>query len=121
MSTQKITARQGGGGAVTDVTQVYNSGAILTQGPGTNYIIVNPATLQAALTITAALAWHPSGLLYILFGGTIASVNPVITSFNFNPGAGQTKVDMIDALNTLKYSGESMCFRIQGTIIYRIS
>lgn len=119
MATQKITPRQGGG-SVSDLVQVYTSGATLVQTAGANYIIVNPASLIAALTLTFAVAWHPSGDLYILFGGTITSGNPTITAFTYVGGAGQTIVTSGDTVNIPKLAGESMRFRKNGNLIYRI-
>lgn len=120
MSTQKITPRQGGGGAVSDLIQTYTSGATLTQGAGVNVIVLNPATLITLLTLTLAVAWHPSNELLLIVGGTITSGNLVFTGFTYVPGAGQSIVTSGDTVNIPKLSGESMRFRKNGLSIYRV-
>ena len=75
-----------------DATQTYTSGATLTIANGNNYVYVNPSSVQAALSITLPTTWHNSKNVYIVFGGTIASGNPVITSFSMVAGSGQTLV-----------------------------
>lgn len=120
MATQKITPRQGGGGAVTDLIQTYTTGATVTQTAATNIIIFNPASLIAAVTLTFALAWHPSNELLLIFGGNITSGNLVFTGFTYVPGAGQTIVTSGDTVSIPKLSGESMRFHKNGSLIYRV-
>jgi len=126
-STGKVSAMYwpatgggGGGGVALDATQTYTSGSTLTVTNGNNYVYVNPATVQAALTITLPTTWHNSNDLYIVFGGTVTSGNPVITSFSVTAGSGQTKVEAVTPSGTFN-AGEVIRYHINGTLDYRIN
>lgn len=112
----------GGGGAVADVIQNYVSGATVTQTPGANYIVLNPATVIASLTLTTAIltSLHPSNDIYIVVGGTITSGNVVITNFNIVAGAGLTLVQAIDPNGNTLYAGEVLRYHKVGNSLYRI-
>jgi hypothetical protein len=117
----------GGGGSSNgigrDTVQTYTSGTTLTQSASTNYIQVNPASVQAALTITTLASggtWHTSNDLYIVFGGTVTSGNPVITSFTFTAGSGLTVVDAAAPSAILANAGDVFHYHKIGTILYRI-
>jgi len=114
-----INASGGSSGVALDATQTYTTGATLTVTNGNNYVYVNPSTVQAALTITLPTTWHNSNNVYIIFGGTITSGNPVITSFSVTGGVGQTKVEAVTPSGTFN-SGEVILYHLNGTLDNRI-
>lgn len=111
----------GGGGSGSgigiDSVQSYTSGSTLTQTAGYNYIQVNPATTQAALTITTATVWHTSNDLYIVAGGTITS-GTVITTLSIVAGSGLTIVQSITP--TTITAGQVIRYHKIGSLLYRV-
>lgn len=117
----------GGGGGTTngigrDTVQAYTSGTTLTQSASTNYIQVNPASVQATLTITTLASggtWHTSNDLYIVFGGTVTS-GPVITTLAITAGAGLTLIQSVTPSGTYS-AGEVIHYHKVGSFLYRIN
>lgn len=107
----------GGSGIGIDSVQSYTSGSTLTQTAGYNYIQVNPATTQSALTITTATVWHTSNDLYIVAGGTITS-GVVITSLTITAGIGLTIIQSV--MPTTISAGQVIRYHKIGNLIYRI-
>jgi hypothetical protein len=116
-----VNARMGGGGgSVSDSIQVYTTGTTLTQA-ASNYIQLNPASVQSTLTITTATSanWHSSNDLYIVAGGTVTSGNPVITTLTVTAGAGLTLVQAVTPATIT--AGEAIRYHRIGTLVYRIN
>lgn len=117
----------GGGGGTTngvgrDTVQSYSTGSTLTQGASTNFIQVNPSSVQSTLTITTLASggtWHSSNDLYIIAGGTLTSGNPVITTLIVTAGSGLTLVQAITP--TTINAGEVIRYHKVGTLLYRIN
>lgn len=117
----------GGGGGTTngigrDTVQTYTSGSTLTQSSSTNYIQLNPSSVQSTLTITTLASggtWHTSNDLYIVAGGTVTSGNPVITTLSIAAGSGLTLVQAITP--TTINAGEVIHYHKIGTLLYRIN
>lgn len=104
---------------VSDVVQAYSSGSTLTQNASTNIIQLNPASTQAALTITSLASggtWHSSNDLYITAGGTVTS-GPVITALSFVGGSGLTVIQA--ATPTTINAGEVIRYHKIGSFLYR--
>lgn len=116
------TAVAGGGSIGSDTVQAYTSGSTLTQNASTNYIQLNPASVQSVLTITTLASggtWHTSNDLYIVAGGTVTSGNPVITTLTVTAGAGLTFVQAVTP--TTITSGETIRYHKIGALLYRIN
>jgi hypothetical protein len=122
--TVQINVSSGGGtsnGVGRDSVQSYTSGSTLTQTSGYNYIQVNPSSVISALTITSATTFHTSNDLYIVFGGTITSENPVVTSFSFAAGSGLNLAQAINPNGVTYKSGEVIHYHKIGSLLYRIN
>lgn len=122
-STGKISVMAvgtGGGGGGSDVVQTYTSGATVTVTNGNNVLVVNPASPIASLTITLPTTWHTSNYVTIVFGGTITSGNPVITSLNIVNGSGQTLVQAVNPNGGSYVSGNVIQYKLVSTSDYRI-
>lgn len=78
------------GGAST-VIQNHTTGATVTVGNNTTWLVVNPATALGSLTVTLPAAPTNGQLVGISFGGTITLTGEtVVSSFSVNPNGGQT-------------------------------
>lgn len=72
------------------VKQTHTSGATITLSNTTTWLVVNPGSLLAALTVTMPASPTDGQLIDISFGGTItASGSAVVTSFTVAGNSGQ--------------------------------
>lgn len=109
ISQSKITVNLGSGNATSFSTQTYTTGATVTVADGSDWLIVNPATVKSTLTITLPANPTDREDVTISFGGTIASGNDVVTVLTVAANSGQT-LDQNFA-PTYFQSGESITYK----------
>lgn len=102
-----------------DSVQSFTSGSTVTQNSGYNVLQVNPSSVLSSLTITTATAFHSSNKLMIVFGGTITSGNPVVTTLTITAGSGLTLVQSVTP--TTAQAGEVIEYKKVGSYLYRIN
>ena len=102
-----------------DSAQSVTSGSTVTQASGYNVIYVNPSAVLPTLTITTATTFHASNKLTIVFGGSIASGNPVVNSISIVAGSGLTLVQAVNPNGNTMYSGETIEYKKVGSYLYR--
>lgn len=73
-----------------DSVQLYTTGSSEVVVNKVDVLVINPASTVASLTITFPDTASYKNSLEILFGGTIAYGDEVITSITFTAGSGQT-------------------------------
>ena len=105
----------GGGGSYKVIRQVYTSGSSVTATDSTTWLIINPSSLVAALTITMASSPTDGQDLIISFGGTMTT-GTVVTSLTISGGVIQaTSPGEIEAGEAIKYrynSNNSKWYRL---------
>lgn len=99
----------GGGSSVADTLQTYTSGASVTVNNGVNILVVNPATLQSALTVTLPAIPSTKNQIEIYFGGTIAAGSNVVTTVTIAANTGQSLFESL--VPTTMGSGEYLSYK----------
>lgn len=113
------------GGSITtnsigiDSVQSVTSGTTATQTSGFNIMQINPSS-PLTITITTATAFHTSNDLYVVFGGTITSGNPVAT-VTITAGAGLTLVQANNPNGVTFNAGEVIHYHKIGSLLYRFN
>lgn len=78
-----VEARMGGGG-ISVVKQTYTGSSTVTVADSTTWLIINPASLVAALTITLPASPTDGQYVIVSFGGTITS-GGVVSALTISP------------------------------------
>ena len=90
------------------VTQIYTSGTTVTVNNGTTWLIINPSSVVAALTVTMPAMPYDAQIVEISCGKAIAAGQPVVTLITVSANTGQTllqplTLDQILSGENLKY------------------
>lgn len=110
-----------GGGGTHEVKQEYTGSSSVTITDSTTWLIINPAALASAITITMPASPTDKQLITISFGGTITGGNGVVSSLTVSPNTGQSIIQA--SAPSYVQSGESISYRynISNTSYYRIN
>lgn len=92
------------GGGSSKTTQQHTTGATVTIGATSDWLIINPATLLSSLTVTLKSSPSDRDEIEISFGGTITSGN-VVTTLSITGGTivGNSSFSNIQIGDVLKY------------------
>ena len=104
-----ITYDVGTSGALS--VQNHTAGSTVTVTASNSWLVVNPASTLATLTVTMPASPTDGQVVEISFGGTITSGN-VVTSLTVSPNSGQTLLQAttpssVEAGETIRYRYKS--------------
>lgn len=109
-----------GGAVVHGSIQSYTSTGSVSINDNVSTLQYNPASVNATATITLPATSGGSGsIVTIVFGGTITSGNPVVTTLSWAAGSGNTLV--ASNLPTTANAGDSVSFQKIGAFWYQIN
>lgn len=111
----------GGGGGASEVKQTYTGSTAVTIADSTTWLIINPASVSAAMTITMPANPPDKQTIQISFGGTVTSGNTVVTALTLSPNTGHTIIQA--STPSTVSSGETITYKynISNTSFYRIN
>lgn len=109
-----------GGAVVHGSIQAYTSTGSVSINDNVSTLQYNPASVNATATITLPATSGGSGsIVTVVFGGTITSGNPVVTTLTWAAGSGNTLV--ASNLPATANAGDSVSFEKIGTYWYQIN
>lgn len=94
------------------VKQTHTSGPTVTVSNATTWLIVNPASLLAVLTITMPATPTDAQKVEISFGGTVTS-GAVVTALTISPNSGQAILQ--SSTPSIVEAGETISYRYNST------
>lgn len=99
--------------------QTYTGTGSIAMNNNVSTLQYNPASVNATATITLPQTSGGTGsVINIVFGGTITSGNPVVTTLSWAPGLGNTLV--ASNLPTTANAGDSVSFQKIANYWYQI-
>jgi hypothetical protein len=120
-TTGYVTPTQLNNAASPVVIQTYTGASSVTVNNTTTWLIINPSSISAAMTITLPASPSSGQKVEISFGGTITSGNGVVTALSISPNTGQTIIQTSSP--GYVQSGDAISYRYNSsnTSWYRIN
>ena len=95
--------------APIDSIQIYTSGTTITVNNKVTWLIINPSSVVAALTVTMPAAPYDKQVVKLSFGKIITSGQPVVTLITVAPNTGQTLLQPLGLDQVV--AGESLTYK----------
>ena len=95
--------------APIDSIQIYTSGTTITVNNKVTWLIINPSSVVAALTVTMPASPYDKQVVKLSFGKIITSGQPVVTLITVAPNTGQTLLQPLGLDQVV--AGESLTYK----------